>query len=568
MTVIIFWSHIFSLRCFSFRRTSAAWSLNMKFVSALLALIVLASAGFSQTSAEPAQMSPDKWRADLKYLATQIERTHKNAYHTVTRDDLLNAVNSLDARLADLEDHQVVVEIMKIVAMIGDGHTGVRWGMIAQSGMFPVIFYVYEDGVFVQKAAQEYSKIVGGKVVKVGNIPINDVIEKMKPYMWCDNDMGVKSAVPWYLASPKILHAVGLSAAKDSAEFTILKDGLESKIEFKPTGKLDEITNPPAAWLDARSSNVPVPAWQKEPRNNFRFEMLHDSRTFYIQFNQVQDKPDETVEAFFKRALDAAEKSPAERLVLDIRLNGGGNNYLNLPIIIGVIRSRLNVRGRFFVIIGRETFSAAQNTVNDLEKYTNAIFVGEPTGASPNHYGDARPIILPNSKLRIQASTLWWQDKDPRDTRKWTAPTVAADLSSDDYRNGRDPALEAILKYKPVPSMQEIIAKARSGGSVADLIANYKEFRSNPLHKYVDTATIMNRVGQFLLNERRPDEALTIFKVNAEDNPGSAIVYQSLGDVYDIKGDKVNALANYKKAVSIDPKLTASAEAIKRLSSQ
>ena len=543
----------------------------MKFVSALFALFVLACVVFSQAptpAAASAQMSPEKWRADLKYLATHIERTHKNAYHTVSRDDFLRAVNSLDARLTTLEDHQVVVEIMKIVAMIGDGHTGVRWGMIAQTGMLPVTFYVYEDGVFVQKAANEYSAIVGGKIIKVGNVAVDEAIEKLKPYMWRDNDMGVKSAVPWYLASPQILHAVGLSASKDSAEFTILRDGRETTIELKPTGKLDDLISPPPTWLDARSSSVPVPVWQKEPRNNFRYEMLHDSRTFYIQFNQVQDKPDETVEAFFKRALDAAEKSPAERLVLDIRLNGGGNNYLNLPITIGVIRSRLNIRGKFFVIIGRETFSAAQNTVNDLEKYTNAIFVGEPTGASPNHYGDARPIILPNSQLRIQASTLWWQDKDPRDTRKWTAPTVAADLTSDDHRNGRDPALEAIVKYKPVPSIQEIVTKARSGGSVAEFIANYKDFRSNPLHKYVDTEAIMNRVGHFLLSNRRPDDALAIFKVNAEDNPGSAIVYQSLGDVYDIKGDKENALANYKKAVSIDLRLTASAEAVKRLSSQ
>ncbi len=540
----------------------------MKFVLAFFAFFVLASAVFSQTPAPPAapvQMSPDKWRDDLKYFATNIERTHKNAFHTVSREDFMKAVNSLEAKLATLEDHQVVVEIMKIVAMIGDGHTGVRWGMIAQSGMFPVIFYVYEDGVFVQKAAADHTGIVGGKVVRVGSASINDAIEKLRPYIWRDNEMGVKSAVPWYLASPRILHAAGLSASKDSAEFTILKDGRESKIELKPTGKLDEIFNPPSAWLDARSSNVPVPAWQKEPRNNFRYELLNDAKTFYIQFNEVQDKPDETVEAFFKRALDAAEKSPAERLVLDIRLNGGGNNYLNLPITIGVIKSRLNVRGKFFVIIGRETFSAAQNTVNDLEKYTNATFVGEPTGASPNHYGDARPIILPNSQLRIQASTLWWQDKDPRDTRKWTAPTVAADLTSDDYHNGRDPALEAILKYKPVLSMEEIVTKARVGGTVAEFIANYKAFRSNPLHKYIDTETTMNRVGQFLLNNRRPDEAMEVFKVNAADNPRSAIVYQSLGDGFAIKGDKPSAISNYEKAVSLNPKLTAAVEALKNL---
>ncbi len=540
----------------------------MKLVSYLFAFLVLTSVAVSQTPTQPAasvQMSPEKWRDDLKYLATQIERTHKNAYHTVSREEFASAVSSLDARLATLEDHQVVVEIMKIVALIGDGHTGVRWGMIASSGVLPVAFYVYEDGVFVQKAASEMSGIVGGKVVKVGNASINEAVEKLKPYMWRDNEMGVKSALPYYLASPQILNAVGLSASKDSAEFTILRDGRESKVILKAGARLEDLGNPPKSWLDARPASVPVPAWQREPRNNFRYELLNEGKTFYIQFNAVQDKPDETVEAFFKRALDAAEKSTAERLVIDLRLNGGGNNYLNLPVTVGAIKSRLNVRGKFFVIIGRETFSAAQNTVNDLEKYTNAVFVGEPTGASPNHYGDARPIVLPNSKLRIQASTLWWQDLDPRDTRKWTAPTVAADLTSEDHRSGRDPALEAILNYKPTSSIQEIVTKARAGGTVAEFIANYRAFRANPLHKYVETETVMNRVGQFLLNARRVDDALEVFKANAADNPRSALVYQSLGDAYAIKGEKPSAISNYEKAVSLDPKLTASAEALKTM---
>ena len=203
----------------------------------------------------------------------------------------------------------------------------------------------------------------------------------------------------------------------------------------------------------------------------------------YVQFNEVLDKPEETVADFFARVFKEAEEKPVERLVLDMRLNGGGNNYLNIPIITGAIRSRLNVKGKFFVIVGRETFSAAQNTVNDLEKYTNAIFVGEPTGASPNHFGDARRFTLPNSKFQVQASTLWWQDMDPRDERKWKAPDVAADMAFSDYRAGRDPAMEAILKYTPTESMTDIIAATRTTGNVADFIARYRRFRTNPLHK-------------------------------------------------------------------------------------
>ena len=511
-------------------------------------------------------MTPDKWREDLRFFAAEVVRTHKNAYHAVSKEDFAKNVAALDARIPSMEDHQIVVEIMRLVASIGDGHTGVRWGMLAASGVFPISFYIYDDGMFVQKAATEYPAIVGGKVTKIGGIPVEEAIAKLAPLIWRDNDMGIKTSLPLYLTSPKILHAAGISPSKDSTEFSILKDGRESKIEIKPTAKLNEVIDPPATWLDARTSNIPVPLWQKNPQNNFRFEMLFDSKTFYIQYNAVQDKQDETVGAFFKRAIQTADASPAERLVLDLRLNGGGNNYLNIPMVIAAIKSRLNVPGKFFVIIGRETFSAAMNAVNDLEKYTNAVFVGEPTGASPNHFGDARNITLPNSKLIVRASTLWWQDMDGRDVRRWKAPDVAAELTSQAYKEGRDPALEAIQNYKPAQSLEAIIAEQRVKQDLSVFVAKVREFKANPAHRYAETERRINDIGYFLLGRNQIDDSIAVFKLNVELYPRSANAYDSLGEAYARKGDKASALINYKKALEIAPNTASALEAVKTLS--
>ncbi len=544
----------------------------MKFVFALVAFFVLSPAAFPQGHTPPAvaavQMTPDKWREDLRFLAAEIARTHKNAFHAISREEFAKNVAALDARIPTMEDHQIVVEMMRLVASVGDGHTGVRWGMLASTGMLPVNFYVYDDGVFVQRAATEYANIVGGKVTKVGGVPTDEAIAKLTPYIWRDNEMGIKSAVPWYFASPKILHAVGLSGSKDVAEYTIAKDGREVKVQIKPTGKLDDQFQPPVEWAVARPASAPVPHYLKERHNNFRFENLESGKTFYIQFNAVQNKPDETVEAFFNRAYEAAEKSTAERLVLDLRQNGGGNNYLNLPVIIGAIKSRLNVRGKFFVIIGRETFSAAMNTVNDLEKYTNATFVGEPTGASPNHYGDARNMTLLNSKLIVRASTLWWQDMDERDRRKWKAPDVAADLTSRAYKEGRDPAMEAIANYKPAQSLEAIIAEQRVKQDLTVFSLKVREFKANPAHKYAEIEGRLNDIGYFLLGRNQIDDAISVFKLNVELYPSSANTYDSLGEAYLRKGDRANALSNYKKALEIDPKMETAREAVRNLSQE
>jgi hypothetical protein len=82
----------------------------------------------------------------------------------------------------------------------------------------------------------------------------------------------------------------------------------------------------------------------------------------------------------------------------------------------------------------------------DLEKHTSAIFVGEPTGARPNHYGDSRKIRLPNSGLTLRVSTLYWQYAGPKDERSSLPPHIPVRFVVDDLRTGRDPAFERIVQ--------------------------------------------------------------------------------------------------------------------------
>ena len=72
-----------------------------------------------------------------------------------------------------------------------------------------------------------------------------------------------------------------------------------------------------------------------------------------------------------------------------LRRNGGGNNYLPEPLRKRLLRSRFNRPGGLYVMTSPMTFSAAQNPTTRLERDSFAIFVGEPTGGAPNHYGDA-----------------------------------------------------------------------------------------------------------------------------------------------------------------------------------
>ena len=193
----------------------------------------------------------------------------------------------------------------------------------------------------------------------------------------------------------------------------------------------------------------PTPLWLQDARNPYWFEYLPNQHVFYMQYNVVADKDDEKLSAFFDRAFQEVEKQPVEKLVIDIRRNNGGNGYLNWPLIYHIIRSdKINQKGKLFAIIGRLTFSAGTMCAVYLERHTSTIFVGEPTGGSPNSYGEHGEVTLPNSNIQVFVSTLYWQESDPRDKRPWIAPQVSTELTSEDFRNNVDPAMEAVLKYK------------------------------------------------------------------------------------------------------------------------
>jgi tetratricopeptide (TPR) repeat protein len=226
-------------------------------------------------------------------------------------------------------------------------------------------------------------------------------------------------------------------------------------------------------------------------------------------------------------------------------------------------------KGRLFVLVGRSTWSAAQGLVNELEKYTNAIFVGEPTGGKVNSYGDSRRITLPNSGITVRVSTLWWQG-DERDRRPWKAPQVAADLRFEGYRANNDQALKAALSSVPKKSPADLLKQAVLANDFEKAAALYREWRADPVNAYAlpDAEIPVNSLGYELLAAKKLDQAVEVFKLNAAAFPRSANAFDSLGEAYRARGDRESAIRSYEKALALDPNMRSAAEALRDLRSR
>jgi C-terminal processing protease CtpA/Prc len=236
-------------------------------------------------------------------------------------------------------------------------------------------------------------------------------------------------------------------AIPDTPAYTLaLTDGTQRTLTPQPIA-IDAYM----AWTGGRLAGLPqraAPLTLSRRNEAFWLTTLDAGRVIYVQYNQVRRSTQggESLSAFAHRLAAALDERPVRRMVLDLRHNGGGDNTTYGPLL-GLLRQhrRFQRPGALYVIIGRQTFSAATNFVTELERARTAIFAGEPTGGSPNLYGDTRPVSLPNSRLVVQISARYWQKSMPTDTRDALAPQIAVALTSQDFFGGRDPVLAAVI---------------------------------------------------------------------------------------------------------------------------
>src|SRR6185369_6197068 len=76
-----------------------------------LPLLFGALSFLSQGAPLPAREDPTpdaaQWREDLRVMAREMPRRHKNLFHTMTRERFEAAVRNLDERIPSLSRHQV-----------------------------------------------------------------------------------------------------------------------------------------------------------------------------------------------------------------------------------------------------------------------------------------------------------------------------------------------------------------------------------------------------------------------------------------------------------------------------
>ena len=524
----------------------------------LLLLGVLSpNSASAQSDSPPPEQTAEQWREDLRFMAGQMKARHANLYHDVSKEGFDDAVADLDRRIPQLQRNQIIVGLMRIAALVGDGHTRVdpRKDKAFAFRSLPLKLYWFDDGIFVRAASPEYRDLVGARIEAVGGVPVAQAIARTSEIVSKETLSSARLMVPLYLAMPDILHALDLSKNRSTATLTMIRKGKRWSVEL-PAEEVAEMWPPdtdasfmtPAGWIDARTG--PQPMWLQAPLDYHRLIPVPDARLLYAQLNMVSGTKDETLKAFGQRIFDQARATNPKAVVLDLRLNQGGYGDLRNAFIPWLIRTE-DVDTRLFVLVARGSFSASQFILDDLERLTDAVLIGEPASSRPTGYGDAYKSTLPNSGIAVRTSIKYWQSG--QDKRPFTPIDIAAPLTFADYVAGRDPGLAAAMAFTGESNLADRLeATAKNSGAQAS-VAAAKAYVDDPAHRYRDVERELVVSEQALLERKQRPAALDVSRWAAKRFPRNsdlATVWAYIANAQGAKGEARQAIAT---ALAIDP---------------
>lgn len=208
----------------------------------------------------------------------------------------------------------------------------------------------------------------------------------------------------------------------------------------------EHINQAPYYWFSVQGDNEEL----------FRYRFFKEDNILFIQYNRCWSKELEekfrggenaenlpSFVEFKDEILNLIQNENIGKILFDLRFNGGGSSPQGTKFIeeLSSIKS-INQKGKLFVAISQHTFSSAVINAMNFRQLTNAILVGNPTGGSPNHYGEVRTLILPKTQMEIYHSTNYFKYID--EDLKAVIPDVTIPTQFIDISNGIDPIYEYV----------------------------------------------------------------------------------------------------------------------------
>ena len=379
---------------------------------------------------EPASTCDDRWRQDVAYLAAELPRLHANAFHATPRHVFEEAVAHLDAVVPTLTDHQMTIEIMRLVSLVGDGHT-TTWSWTGRFRRYPLVFSLLDNRLWIVAADEANADLLGAEVVRIGSATIEDAVERVRPLLSFDSESAFVSRALHALVYAEVQVAVGLQTRRDEATFLVRHHGEGARaVTLTPVE--------PGEALALRQAG-PVPLFQERSEEDAWMTVLPGG-IVYLKINRCRE-PD-AFRRLAERVFGAVDAYRNAALIVDLRGNGGGDERVIEPLRAGIRARDLGDGRRLWVVTDGGTHSSATGNAAGL-RALGARHAGEPTGDGADGWGEVEMLTLPNSGIEVQYATRYWRRIGSTEPLQ---PDLLVRPGIEDLLTGHDPVLAAVVE--------------------------------------------------------------------------------------------------------------------------
>lgn len=510
------------------------------------------------------------WQHDLDAIVQKIEAVHPNAFTKTARLTFLREAAALRESVATLTEEQRMVRAMRLVASIHDGHTQLEPNSAAFALWYPIRIYEFSDGYFVTSAHKSVGDLAGAQLLEIAGRPATEVIEAARDLFGADNALSRKEGLfPFHNAA--LMRGLGYAQPNGELHVKVrLRGGAiadrmltpqpaeNSTFEWRfraemaglPFGTFDDWIAPYKGlpYIAFRTADTSRPP-HFTLRRAYLTRALPASDAYYVMINQVGDD----MVSMIKNALSEVDRQKPRRLIIDLRYNFGGDGSRVLPFIHEFIKREDAPPWReLYVLSGRKTFSAGVMLLAAFIEHTQCTIIGEPAGAGFNSYGDATSVDDPRIGAHMYVSTLWHQLARSIDTSEYIDVDVPAVFSFADWSEGRDPAVDPILRGDEMRSIGRIALT--DGAAAARKAWEHRRRRFAQVPWWSPPAEIgMRNVCNQLVEEKRFDDAVGFCALATEIRPSVWNTWMGLARAQRAAGRGQEALKSYERILEIDP---------------
>ena len=371
----------------------------------------------------------------------------RNLYQKDLRDAFVADLETLIQNIPVLTDMEIVYELHRIVAKLSDLHSYVDLP-VNEIFVFMVEPFYSDTGMELRivRIPAQYQNALFGELVSINGVPVDEVLDRLGRYISHEWEFGKMYRMTHtfhngLIMRKEALQIAGIVGAEDTtAKLEIITEQGERIVAEVPAVTSAVYKQTEKAMGDWFSSGLI--SYDDYWAINYYLRYEEENDLCYIRFNRLQEMTNYRFFAFLEDIKKQVTKESCKKIVVDLRLDGGGTATQMHEDLIAVLRK--STAEQIYILIDAASYSEAILLPVDLrQNLENAVIVGTPGGQGPNFFASCSYNYLPNSGHMFATSTayfLGWPDYE----YETLMPDITVYQTLEDYKQGIDTVMEYV----------------------------------------------------------------------------------------------------------------------------